>query len=47
VCICVLYYCHRVATQLQLNKSYQVGANGRWESRTSVTRVSAVTYVHA
>jgi hypothetical protein len=20
VCICVLYYCHRVATQLQLNK---------------------------
>jgi len=24
VCICVLYYCHRVATQLQLNISYQV-----------------------
>jgi len=23
VCICVLYYCHRVATQLQLNISYQ------------------------
>jgi len=22
VCICVLYYCHRVATQLQLNISY-------------------------
>jgi len=27
VCICVLYYCHRVATQLQLtNISYQYGA---------------------
>jgi hypothetical protein len=24
VCICVLYYCHRVATQLQLNISYHV-----------------------
>jgi len=22
VCICVLYYCHQVATQLQLNISY-------------------------
>jgi len=26
VCKCVLYYCHRVATQLQLNISYQIGA---------------------
>ena len=24
VCICVLYYCHRVATQLQLNISYHI-----------------------
>jgi hypothetical protein len=24
VCKCVLYYCHRVATQLQLNISYQI-----------------------
>jgi hypothetical protein len=24
VCICVLYYCHRVATQLQLNISYRI-----------------------
>jgi hypothetical protein len=24
VCICVLYYCHRVATQLQLNISYYI-----------------------
>jgi hypothetical protein len=24
VCICVLYYCHRVATQLQLNMSYHM-----------------------
>jgi len=24
VCICVLNYCHRVATQLQLNISYQI-----------------------
>jgi heme/copper-type cytochrome/quinol oxidase subunit 2 len=24
VCICVLYYCHRVATQLQLNISYTI-----------------------
>jgi hypothetical protein len=24
VCICVLYFCHRVATQLQLNMSYHV-----------------------
>jgi len=24
VCICVLYYCHRVATQLKLNISYHV-----------------------
>jgi len=24
VCICVLYYCHRMATQLQLNISYQI-----------------------
>jgi len=23
-CICVLYYCHRVATQLQLNISYHI-----------------------
>jgi hypothetical protein len=24
VCVCVLYYCHRVATQLQLNMSYHI-----------------------
>ena len=24
VCICVLYYCHRVATQFQLNISYHI-----------------------
>jgi len=24
VCICVLYYCHRLATQLQLNISYHI-----------------------
>ena len=24
VCICVLYYCHRMATQLQLNISYHI-----------------------
>jgi hypothetical protein len=24
LCICVLYYCHRVATQLQLNISYHI-----------------------
>jgi hypothetical protein len=24
VCTCVLYYCHRVATQLELNVSYHV-----------------------
>jgi hypothetical protein len=24
VCICVLYYCHRVATQWQLNISYHI-----------------------
>ena len=24
VCICILYYCHRVATQLQLNISYHI-----------------------
>jgi hypothetical protein len=24
VCICVLYYCHRVATQLHLNISYHI-----------------------
>jgi hypothetical protein len=24
VCICVLYYCHRLATQLQLNTSYHI-----------------------
>ena len=24
VCICVLYYCNRVATQLQLNISYHI-----------------------
>jgi len=24
VCKCVLYYCHRVATQLQLNISYNI-----------------------
>jgi hypothetical protein len=24
VCLCVLYYCHRVATQLQLNISYHI-----------------------
>jgi len=29
VCKCVLYYCHRVATQLQLNISYHT--KRRWE----------------
>jgi hypothetical protein len=24
VCVCVLYYCHRVATQLQLNISHHI-----------------------
>ena len=24
ICICVLYYCHRLATQLQLNISYRI-----------------------
>jgi hypothetical protein len=24
LCVCVLYYCHRVATQLQLNISYRI-----------------------
>jgi hypothetical protein len=27
VCICVLYYCQRVATQLQLNISYHIISN--------------------
>ena len=27
VCKCVLYYCHRVSTQLQLNISYHVSKN--------------------
>jgi hypothetical protein len=27
VCICVLYHCHRVATQLQLNISYHIISN--------------------
>jgi len=27
VCICVLYYCHRVANQLQLNISYHIISN--------------------
>jgi len=27
LCKCVLYYCHRVATQLQLNISYHVSFN--------------------
>ena len=26
VCKCVLYYCHRVSTQLQLNISYHISA---------------------
>jgi len=30
VCICVLYYCHRVATQLQLNISYHIFVNCNW-----------------
>jgi len=27
VCICVLYYCHRVATQLQLNIPFHINYN--------------------
>ena len=34
VCICVLYYCHRVATQLQLN----ISNHSSWRSRPSKTR---------
>ena len=29
VCICALYYCHRVATQLQLAISYQIPSIAR------------------
>ena len=32
VCICVLYYCHWVATQLQLNIPYHIKTNGRTTS---------------
>jgi hypothetical protein len=28
VCVCVLNYCHRVATQLQLNISYHINTAG-------------------
>ena len=28
VCTCVLYYCHRVSTQLQLRKMYQFSDRG-------------------
>jgi hypothetical protein len=41
VCICVLYYCHRVATQLQLNISYiisQRNATQRDATRHDTTR---------
>ena len=34
VCICVLYYCHRVATQLQLNISYHIGPVLFWGRRS-------------
>jgi len=30
VCICVLYYCHRMATQLQLNISYHNISRKNW-----------------
>jgi hypothetical protein len=33
VCICVLYYCHRVATQLQLNISYHIIFSVRFLSK--------------
>ena len=43
VCICVLYYCHRVATQLQLtNISYH---NLRLRSRTIVPAIAM--YLHS
>jgi hypothetical protein len=33
MCICVLNYCHRVATQLELNISYQIYHNARSHER--------------
>jgi hypothetical protein len=35
VCKCVLYYCHRVATQLQLNISYHISYHTKKVARPS------------
>jgi hypothetical protein len=40
VCVCVLYYCHRVATQLQLNISYQTADKKRILNTICVIRFS-------
>jgi len=42
VCICVLNYCHRVATQLQLNISYHTYLC----QRQRYERTNSITYSH-
>jgi hypothetical protein len=45
VCICVLNNCHRVATQLQLNISYQMVMKGRSHWPSGLQRGSAAARV--
>jgi len=45
VCICVLYYCHRVATQVQLNISYHIIYHMRQNNSWEVKSVMAILHV--
>ena len=47
VCICVLYYCHRVATQLQLNISYHISYHTITHHIKSATiEIQSSQYIH-